>query len=354
MRKRSVVSLLLVVVMLLGVISVSAQDEVALGPVTQTILNRDDGSGGTGLLICGVNQTLAGFGLVDETGEFSGFDVDFCRAIAAAVLGDANKVLFRPLTANDRQAAIQGGEIDMMARNTTWTLSRDVVWGATFGPVNFYDGQGIMVPTELGISTIEELDGGSICVQQGTTTELNLADAITSRGLDIETPTYPDNPSTTAAYLEGRCDGLTTDKSGLASIRATQEDPGAHTILELTISKEPLAPLSPQSDPQFADIVAWTSYGLIQAEEFGITSQNIDEYLDSDNPEIQRLFGLNDNPSGSYLGIDNQFMITVIRQVGNYGEIYERNLGIETVFGLERGLNALWTDGGLMYAMPFR
>lgn len=336
--------LLLLALLLPG--AVLAQDDVAMGPVTQTIMER-------GELICGVNANLAGFGVVNDAGDFEGFDIDICRAVAAAVLGDANAVSFRPLTAAERQAAIQGGEIDMMSRNTTWTLSRDVVWGATFGPTTFYDGQGIGTRVAMGVSTIEELDGASICVSQGTTTELNIADAIASRGLDIAILTLPDAASTWQAYVDGRCEAWTTDKSGILSFHASSADPSEHMVLDITLSKEPLGPLSPQSDPQFADIIAWTVFGLISAEEAGISSENVNDFLDSEDPSIQRLLGQNDNPSGSYLGIANDFMVTVISQVGNYGEIFDRHLGVPP-FNLGRGINGLWTDGGLIYSPPFR
>jgi general L-amino acid transport system substrate-binding protein len=337
--------MVLVVVLLLGAVAVvSAQDEVVLGPITQEVMDR-------GELICGVNASLPGFGSVNDAGEYSGFDVDTCRAVAAAILGDANAVSFRPLTAAERQAAMQSGEIDMMVRNTTWTLSRDEVWGATFGPTTFYDGQGISTRVSLGISTVEELDGSRMCVQSGTTTELNITDVVESRGLNIEILTFPDGPSTFDAYLQGRCDAWTTDKSGLVSYNATAPDPSEHMILDETFSKEPLGPLSPQSDPQFADIIRWTVYGLIQAEEWGITSENVNDFLTSDKPDIQRFLGQGGNDSGNYLGIANDFMVTVITQVGNYGEIYDRNLA---PLGLGRGLNALWENGGLLYAPPFR
>ncbi len=353
MRKSLVFVSLLIAVLALSIVGIGAQ-ETELGPITQAVLDR-------GELICGANANLVGFGVVNDAGEFEGFDIDVCRAVAAAILGDANAVTFRPLTGAERQAAIQSGEIDMMSRNTTWTLSRDVTWGAIFGPTTFYDGQGVMVPTELGISTIEELEGGSICVQTGTTTELNISDRI--EGLDIELQVFPDAPSTWDAYLSGRCEGFTTDKSGLAAFRSTAPDPGAHTILEETLSKEPLGPLSPQSDPQFAEIIAWTVFGLITAEEEGITSQNVMDFVQQDGESdedyisrvganVARLLGQGNNPSGSYLGVANDFMVTVISQVGNYAEIYERHL---VPIGLDaRGVNALWTEGGLLYAPPFR
>jgi len=349
MVKRLILTALLLVSV--GAVAlVSAQDafQAEIGPITQAIVDR-------GEVICGANGAgLAGFATVNDAGEWEGFDVDVCRAIAAAVLGDANAITFRPLEAGERQAALQSGEIDVMSRNTTFTLSRDVTWTATFAPTTFYDGQGIMVKTESGIATLEELDGARICVQSGTTTELNLADAMSVRSLAYEPVVFADAAATWDSYLQGACDAFTTDKSGLVAYKGSAEDPGAHVILEDTISKEPLGPLSPQSDEQFADIVRWTVNGLIQAEEYGISSQNIDEFVGSEIPEIQRFLGQGDNAIGSLLGIPNDFMVTVIRQVGNYGEIYDRNLGPETPFDLPRGLNNLWTNGGLLYSPPFR
>ncbi|MBL8133479.1 MAG: amino acid ABC transporter substrate-binding protein [Anaerolineae bacterium] len=349
MKKRFALLFLVLMIVLTATGAVLAQDSapVALGEITQRIIDR-------GELVCGVNTGLAGFAAVNDAGEYEGFDVDFCRAVAAAILGDANAVSYRPLQASERQAAIQSGEVDLMSRNTTMTVSRDTTWGASFAPVTFYDGQGLMVSTESGITQIEELDGASICVQSGTTTELNLADSFDQRGLSYTPQVFADAASTWEGYLSGRCDAFTTDKSGLLAYKSTAEDPGAHTILEVTLSKEPLAPVTPQSDAQFADIVRWVIYSTIQAEEFGITSENIDEFLTSDVPEIQRLLGTNDNSAGAYFGIPNDFVVTVIRQVGNYGEIFDRHLGPDTVFNLDRGLNALWTEGGLQYAPPFR
>lgn len=348
MVKRIVIAALLALIVF-SVSVVAAQDAGAqLGPITQRVIER-------GELICGVNQAVPGFGLLDtNTGEFNGFDVDFCRAFAAAILGDSTAVSFRFVTGSDRQAVIQSGEIDVLSRNTTWTLSRDTLWGVTFAPVTFYDGQGIGTTIASGFETIEDIDGGSICVQSGTTTELNLTDAITSRGLTIDIQTYPDADSTWTAFESGRCDAWTTDKSGIIAFHAGRAaDPSLYKILDITLSKEPLAPLSPQSDPQFADIITWTIFGMIQAEEFGITSQNVDDFLASENPEIQRLLGQGGNDAGNYLGIANDFMVTVLKQVGNYGEVYARNLGVAP-FNLARGLNDLWTNGGLLYAPPFR
>ncbi len=341
-----VLMMLVVAVAMTGIVAM-AQDGVQVGEITQRIIDR-------GSVVCGVNTGLAGFAEQNDAGEYVGFDVDFCRAVAAAILGDANAIEYRPLQADERQAAIQSGEVDMMSRNTTYTLSRDAVWAATFGPTTFYDGQGFIVRTDSGITELEQLEGASVCVQTGTTTELNLADAFSLRGLTYEPQVFSEAEATWAAYLEGRCDAFTTDKSGLAAYRAASEDPGAHTILAITISKEPLGPVSPQSDPQFADIVRWSVYATIQAEEYGITSENIGEFLTSDVPEIQRFLGQGDNAIGSLYGIPNDFTVAIITQLGNYGEIFDRHIGPETIFGLERGLNALWTDGGLMYSPPFR
>lgn len=327
--------------------AVFAQDAAPVGEVTQRIIDR-------GRLICGVNDALPGFGFPDADGVIQGFDADVCRAVAAAILGDSTLVTFRPTVAADRQTVLQSGEIDLLSRNTTWTLSRDTQWGATFAPTTFYDGQGVMVLAESGITTLEELEGGTICTNAGTTTELNITDAMASRGLSFELQTFQDFNAVMASFFEGGCDAVTTDISGLISRQGTSPDPGALSILDVVLSKEPLGPMSAQSDPQFADIVFWTVTGMIQAEEFGITSENVSDFLTSESPDIQRFLGTEGNQAGSYLGIPNDFMVTVISQVGNYGEVFERHLGAETIFGLERGLNALWTEGGLLYAPPFR
>jgi general L-amino acid transport system substrate-binding protein len=326
-----------------------AQDEPlpAAGPVTQRVLER-------GSLICGVNNQLPGFGFPNDAGEFQGFDVDICRAVAAAILGDSEAVTYRPITAAERQPVLASGEVDMISRNTTWTLSRDTQWGATFAPTTFYDGQGVMVFADSGVASLEDLEGGTICTNAGTTTELNITTAMQSRGLDFDLQTFQDFDGVMAAFNENRCDAVTSDVSGLISRKAVAADPGALQILDFVISKEPLGPLTPQDDTQFADVVRWVVYGLIQAEEFGITSENVNDFLETTDPNIQLLLGLNNTTLGSTLNLSNDFMVTVISQVGNYGEIFDRNLGPDTIFGLERGINALWTNGGLMYAMPFR
>ena len=309
-----------------------------------------------GELICGVNSVLPGFGTQNDAGEFEGFDVDICRAVAAAILGDASAIAFRPLAAAERPTALASGEIDMLSRNTTWTLSRDTEWGATFGPTTFYDGQGIMVKIDFGVTTINELgeETATVCATAGTTTELNITDLRDKLDADWEINTFPDFDAIMDAYEAGACDAFTSDISSLLSRKATSADPAAHVVLPGAISKEPLGPVSPQSDAQFADIIRWTVWGLVQAEEFGISSENIGDFMDSQDAGIGRLLGLGDNVAGDYLGIDDEFMVDVITQLGNYAEIFDRNLGPDTIFGLERGINALWTDGGLLYAAPFR
>lgn len=356
MLRRSL--LLVILVLALSGTAVLAQDAtVQLGPITQTIMDR-------GELICGVNSTVQGFGYLNPAGEFSGFDTDYCRAVAAAILGDATKVNFRPVVAADRQTVLQSGEVDMISRNTTFTLTRDTVWGATFAPTTFYDGQGVMVMADSGVEALEDLAGGIICTNAGTTTELNITDAMRNRGLDFQLQTFQDFNSVMATFNQGGCDAVTTDRSGLVGTKANQADPGAYKILDVVLSKEPLGPLSPQNDAQFADIIRWTIYATIQAEEFGITSANIDDYVQAEGESdeayntrvgaaVARFLGYGGNQSGSYLGIDNHFTETIIRQVGNYGEIYNRNLGPDSGIDLPRGVNELWTNGGLLYSPPF-
>ena len=346
MKHKLLVTLLLVAALVFGAALANAQDD---GDIVARIMDR-------GELICGVNSALPGFGVQNDAGEFEGFDVDICRAVAAAILGDANAIAFRPLTAAERPTALASGEIDMLSRNTTWTLSRDTEWGATFGPTTFYDGQGIMAKVEFGVTSIDELleESITICTNAGTTTELNITDLANTGMADWELSTFQDFDAVMDAYEADACDAVTTDMSGLLSRKATAADPASHYILPGTISKEPLGPVSPQSDAQFADIIRWTVWGLVSAEEFGITSMNIGDFMDSEDAGIGRLLGLGENVAGEYLGINDEFMVDVITQLGNYAEIFDRWLGPDTIFGLERGVNALWTDGGLLYAAPFR
>lgn len=306
-----------------------------------------------GQLICGVNDQLAGFGSVDASGQYSGFDIDFCKAIAAALFNDPGKVQYRALSAQERFTAVQTGEVDVLIRNTTWTTSRDTTVGLDFAPVTFFDGQGMMVRKSDNITKLEDMNGASICVQSGTTTELNLADNFRSRGLEFTPVVFETNDQTVAAYDEGRCDGFTTDKSGLASSRLKLQNPDDHVILDVTMSKEPLAPSVLQGDPQWADIVSWTAYGLFSAEEYGITQANVDSFANSEDPNIRRLLGI-EGDLGKGLGLENNFMVNVVKAVGNYGEIYNRHLGPETNINIPRGQNALYTQGGLLYAPPFR
>ena len=307
-------------------------------------------------LICGVNGSLPGFSFLDENGEMVGFDADFCRAVAAAATGDAQNVEFRPTTADQRGPALQTGEVDVLIRNTTWTVSRDTSWGL-FGPTTFYDGQAIMVNSTLVEATeLEDLAGATICVQTGTTTELNLADAF--RDIDYEPLTFAEIDPTYAAYEEGRCDAVTSDRSQLVARRTAFANPEEHIILEAVLSKEPLGPVAPLGDDEWFNVVKWVVFATIEAEELGITSDNVEEMAEtSDNPVVQRFLGVTPEgaePFESGLGLDPDWVVNVISQVGNYAEIYERNLGPGTPFDLERGLNSLWTEGGLLYAPPYR
>lgn len=308
---------------------------------------------GRGKLICANNGTLPGFGIVDESGNFSGFDWDFCRAVAAAALGDAEAVEGRPTTATERFPVLQSGEADVLIRNTTWTTSRDTSLGFDFAPVTFYDGQGMMVRKDSGITDLEGLEGGTVCVQAGTTTESNLADVFRLLGINAESVVFPDNPSTTQAYDEGRCDGLTTDKSGLVAVQTQLTAPDDHVILDATMSKEPLGPLTRHGDNNWNDIVSWTVNCTIQAEELGITSENVDEFLGSDDPVVLNLLGV-EGDLAQAMGLSSDFCVQVIKQVGNYAEIYNNNLGPDTAYNLPRGLNSLYTEGGLLYSPPFR
>ena len=311
-----------------------------------------DGIKAKGFVQCGVNTGLPGFSAANAEGKWEGIDVDICRAVAAAVLGDANKVQYTPLTAAQRFTALQSGEVDILSRNTTWTLTRDTSLGLTFLGVNYYDGQGFLVPTALGVSSATELDGATVCVEPGTTTELNLADYFRAKGMSFEPVVIENINEATAAFFSGRCDVYTTDASGLASIRTTMaENPDDYAILPEIISKEPLGPAVAQGDEQWADSVRWAFMAMVEAEEYGVTMENVDEMKSSTNPGIQRLLGVSAG-MGEALGLDEEWAYRIIKQVGNYGESYTNN--VTEKLGLERGLNALWTDGGLMYAMPVR
>jgi len=308
---------------------------------------------GKGFIQCGVSQGLPGFSNPDESGNWTGIDVDLCRAVAAAVLGDASKVKFSPLSAKERFTALQSGEIDILSRNTTWTLVRDTALGLNFAGVNYYDGQGFMVRSDLGIKSALELDGASACVNIGTTTELNLSDYFRTNNMKLNPVVFEKADEVVAAYDAGRCDVYTTDQSGLAAQRQKLKDPGAHMLLPEIISKEPLGPVVRHGDDKWLDVVKWTLYAMIEAEELGVTSANVDKMKGSDNPGIRRLLGV-EGDGGKNLGVSVDWAYNIVKQVGNYGESFDRYVGPKTPLALERGLNALWSDGGLQYAMPVR
>ena len=307
-----------------------------------------------GHLNCGVTTGLVGFAAPDANGNWQGFDVDVCRAVAAAVLGDPQAVEFVPTTGQTRFTALSSGEIDMLARNTTWTFSRDVDLKFEFTGVNYYDGQGFIVPKALGVTSAKDLDGATVCIQTGTTTELNLADFFRKNGISYEPVPIETNAEAQQQYLAGACDTYTTDASGLAATRASFENPGDHVVLPEIISKEPLGPLVRHGDNDWGDITRWTLNALIAAEEYGVTSANVEELAaGTDNPEINRLLGT-EGDLGAMMGLESEWAKRAIAAVGNYGEIFEKNIGENTPIGLARGLNAQWTDGGLLYAPPFR
>jgi general L-amino acid transport system substrate-binding protein len=309
-----------------------------------------------GALVCGVNVGLAGFSATDSQGKWTGLDVDYCRALAAVILGDGNKVRFVPLTAQQRFTALQSGEIDVLSRNTTWTLTRDVSLGLHFAGVSFYDGQGFMVPKSLNVTSAKQLKGATVCVQSGTTTELNLTDYSRANNLQMKPVVFEKLEASTEAYFAGRCQAYTTDASGLASIRSKEaKNPADHVILPELISKEPLGPAVRRGDDDFFGIAKWTLNALLEAEEYGITQANADQMQkDSKNPGVMRLLGGGTEDTGKLLGLDKNWALRAIKAVGHYGEIFERNVGEKTPIGLPRGANALWTQGGLMYAPPVR
>ena len=308
-----------------------------------------------GKLNCGVTTGLVGFAAPDANGEWQGFDVGVCRAVAAAVLGDPKAVEFVPTTGKTRFTALASGEIDMLARNTTWTFSRDVDLKFEFTGINYYDGQGFMVPKDLGVGSAKDLDGATVCIQTGTTTELNLADFFRSNNISYEPVPIETNAEAQQQYLAGACDVYTTDASGLAATRATFEDPSAHVVLPEIVSKEPLGPLVRHGDNNWGDVVRWSLNALIAAEELGVTSANIAELsaAATNNPEVNRLLGTEGN-LGEMLGLDAEWAKRAIMAGGNYGELFEKNIGENTPIGLARGLNARWKNGGLIYTPPFR
>lgn len=306
-----------------------------------------------GFLECGVNHGIPGFSNSDEKGNWRGMDVDICRGLAAAIFKDSSKVKFVPLTAKERFTALQSGEVDILSRNTTWTMSRDTALGLNFAGVVYYDGQGFMVRKKLGIASILELSGSVICTQSGTTTEMNVGDYFISKKMNFKLKTFTKTEETVQAYENGQCDAFTSDASQLYAFRLKLNDPDEHIVLPEIISKEPLGPVVRQGDDQWFNIVKWTIFALIDAEEKGISSENIEQMLSSDNPSINRLLGLKGD-LGRKLGLDNNWAVRLIGSVGNYGEIFERNVGKGSPLNITRGVNRLWTKGGILYAPPVR
>ena len=333
---------------LFGTLTVAALLAGAVGATTL------DDVKARGVLNCGSNTGLTGFGAPDADGNYQGFDVDLCKAIAAAIFGDQSKVKYIPTTGETRFTSLASGEVDLLARNSTWTFSRDTDLKFDFVAVNYYDGQGFMVKKDLGVSSAKELDGATVCIQTGTTTELNLADFFKVNNIKYTPVNVADDADAERQFLAGSCDAYTTDASGLAATRATLPNPGDFIVLPEIISKEPLGPVVRHGDNQWGDIVRWTYYALVAAEEKGITKANIEEVATStQDPEIKRLLGI-EGDMGKMLGLDNNWAKNAIAANGNYGEIVEANIGAATPIGLARGLNALWTQGGLQYTPPFR
>jgi len=308
---------------------------------------------GKGFIQCGVSQGLPGFSNPDDKGEWTGLDVDYCRAVAAAIFGDATAVKFTPLSAKERFTALQSGEVDILSRNTTWTMGRDTSLGLNFAGVDYYDGQGFMVRKSLGVSSALELSGASVCTNTGTTTELNVADYFRSNNMDYEIVAFEKADEVVQAYDAGRCDVYTTDASGLYAQRLKLTDPNEHMVLPEIISKEPLGPVVRQGDDEWFNVAKWVLFALINAEELGVTQANVEEMKGSNNPEIKRMLGT-EGAFGEGIGLENDWAAKAIAAVGNYGEVFDRNVGPNTPLGIARGLNALWTKGGLMYAPPIR
>jgi general L-amino acid transport system substrate-binding protein len=308
---------------------------------------------GKGFVQCGVSTGLPGFSVADDKANWTGLDVDVCRAVAAAVFGDAGKVKYSPLTAKERFTALQSGEIDILSRNTTWTLTRDSNLGLNFAGVTYYDGQGFMVSKNLGVKSAKELDGASVCIQAGTTTELNLADYFRANGMKYEPITYDSSDETVKGFEAGRCDVLTSDQSQLYALRIKLSKPDSAFVLPEVISKEPLGPVVRQGDDDWFNIVRWSLFAMLNAEEMGITSKNADEMKNSADPNIRRLLGL-EGIKGEGLKLADDWAYAIVKQVGNYGEAFERNVGMGSPLGIARGLNAQWSKGGLQSAPPIR
>jgi general L-amino acid transport system substrate-binding protein len=328
----------------------------AVFPSGHAVAGKDlDAVKARGVLICGVAAGgLAGFMLADSQGKWKGLDVDICRAVAAAIFGDSEKVKYTPVSAQQRFTALQSGEVDMLSNNTTWTLTRDTALGLDFTGITYYDGQGFMVNKKLGVKSARELNGATVCVPSGSTTELNLADYFRANKMTLKPVVFDDIDQIRGAFFAGRCDVYTGDRVRLYATRAANApNPDDYVILPEIISKEPLGPVVRHGDNQFADIVRWAQYAMIEAEEYGITSKNVDEMLSSENPSIKRILGVTPG-MGKALGVDERWVYTIVKQVGNYGEAFERNLGMGSPLKIDRGLNKLWTEGGILYAPPIR
>lgn len=333
-------------------VTIAVAASLGLGATAAQAATLDDVKG-KDYVQCGVTGGVPGFSAPDANNVWTGLEVDFCRAVAAAVFNDAEKVRYTPLTSQERFAALSAGEIDILSRTTTWTMSRDTDLGISFVGTMYYDGQGFMVRTADGIASALDLSGAAICIESGTTTELNAADYFAANNLEFNTVVFVDQDEVVKAYEDGRCDVYTTDGSALAAERSKLAVPADHVILPEIISKEPLGPVVRQGDDQWFKINRWVYFALLEAEELGVTSANVDEMLGSDNPAIKRLLGV-EGDFGTPLGLTKDWAYQIIKLVGNYGESFERNVGVNTDIGLERGLNALWTDGGLQYAAPIR
>ena len=332
------------------VLALASAAAVFAGPAPASIL---DDVKARGALNCGSNGQLPGFGMPDTQGVWTGLDVDFCRAIAAAIFNDAAKVKFVALSAKDRFTALQSGDVDVLARNTTWTLSRDTQLGLNATGVNYYDGQGFLIRKSLKVNSALELNDAAVCVQQGTTTEKNLADYFRARKMKLKTVTFRGADEAIKAYDSKRCDAFTTDASGIRSEMRKLVNPDEHVVLDDVVSKEPLGPVVRQGDDQWFDIVKWVHFAMLIAEEYGVTKANVDEMRKSDLPEVRRLLGTEDNV-GEGLGLTSDWAYRIIKHVGNYGEVFERNIGQGSPLKLPRGYNALWNKGGLQYAPPIR
>jgi general L-amino acid transport system substrate-binding protein len=338
--------ILLTMAILAGLGATAAQAQSVASPTLDAVKAK-------GFIQCGVTSGVAGFSAPDANNVWSGLEVDYCRALAAAIFNDPNAVRYTPLNSQERFTALSSGEIDVLSRTTTWTMSRDTQLGISFVGTLFYDGQGFMVTRDLGVTSALELSGAAVCIESGTTTELNAADFFSANNMEFNTVVFVDQDEVVKAYEDGRCDVYTTDSSALASERSKLADPSSHIILPEIISKEPLGPLVRAGDTGWFNLARWTYFALLESEELGVTQANVDEMLGSDNPAIKRLLGV-EGDFGTPLGVTKDWAYQIVKHLGNYGEIYERHVGPSTALGLERGLNALWRDGGIQYAPPIR